>query len=160
MSLDNLISFLLIAVIIGAIVVVAIHFLRKQGVSGNKPEGRKIRVLVVDSDANARETLVKFLRFEKTLEIVGVASSGRAAIKQAKQLNPTVVVLDVSLEDMEGIAVAKAISQEMPNMQFVFTRGASEPEPPSWVPGMPKPLPKPLDYHELIKTIQQASHYR
>jgi len=160
MNFYNLVFFLLIAIIAGIIVGLGIYFLRNQGVSAIRQEERKTQVLVVDSDAKARETLVKFLRFEKTLEIIGVASSGKTAIEQAKQLHPSVILLDISLADMDGIAVAKILSQEIPSMRFVFIQDTSEPEPQNLAHVIHRPLTKPLDFRELIKAIQRANHYQ
>jgi len=160
MNFYYLVFLLLIAVIAGIVVVLGIYFLRNQGVSATRQKERKTQLMVVDSDANAREMLVKFLRFEKTLEIIGVASSGKTAIEQAKQLHPSVILLNISLADMDGIAVAKILSQEIPSIRFVFIQDTSEPEPQNLAHEIYRPLTKPLDFHELIKAIQRANRYR
>ncbi|NCC37172.1 MAG: response regulator, partial [Chloroflexia bacterium] len=65
-------------------------------------EGEKIRVLIVDDIVDTREQLEKLLFFEKDIEVVGKASSGREAIAMAGQLHPNVILMDINMPDMDG----------------------------------------------------------
>jgi DNA-binding NarL/FixJ family response regulator len=70
-------------------------------------ERTKIRLLVVDDHKIMREGLVSMLRNESELEIVGQAENGREAIHLARQLKPDVVIMDISMPDMNGVDAAQ-----------------------------------------------------
>jgi DNA-binding NarL/FixJ family response regulator len=153
-------SILLIALVIASVLIVAFFLLRDyQTMPTNSQMETKIRVLVVDSDPNARDTLVKFLRFEKSLVIVGEAPTGQAAIEQAVQLKPAVVLLDLSLSDMQGLAVVQSIARQVPGIRFVFTRESSFSEPADWPAVLSAPLVKPVDYRKLIEALRRAERF-
>jgi DNA-binding NarL/FixJ family response regulator len=67
------------------------------------------KVLVVDDHGMVREGLVCLLKGHAGIQVVGQAADGRDAIKEAKRLSPDVVVMDVSLPGMDGIAAAQAL---------------------------------------------------
>jgi DNA-binding NarL/FixJ family response regulator len=75
---------------------------------------RVIRVLVVDDHPIVRRRLCALLTAEPELEVVGEAASGREAMLKAAELRPNVVVLDVSLPDMDGLEVARQIGKIVP----------------------------------------------
>jgi two-component system response regulator AlgR len=156
---NDIALFFLLALGVGAIIVLGIFLLRSQGMVESGDDEKRIRLLVVDSDANSREMLTKFLRFDKTLDIVGVASTGKAAVEQTRQSIPTLVLLDISLPDMDGLSVAKEIAREMPGMKFVFIRNSSDVLPENWPPKIAQPFVKPLDFHKLVDALTQAQRY-
>lgn len=123
------------------------------------PTSTPVSVLVVDSAPQTRANIVKFLRLTPAVFIVGEAATGQAAITQAEQLHPSVVLLDLTLPDLDGLTVAKAIANEMPTTRFVLTREATTREPADWPPGLAAPLVKPLNYHNLIRAIHQARRF-
>ncbi len=82
--------------------------------------GDKIRVLVVDDIAETRENVRKLLQFEADIEVVGAARTGREAIQLSQETNPDVVLMDINMPDMDGIAATEAIRQTMPAIQVVI----------------------------------------
>ncbi len=80
----------------------------------------KIRVLIVDDVAETRENVRKLLQFEADLEVVSAARTGREAIQLAQETNPDVVLMDINMPDMDGIAATEAIRQKMPFVQVVI----------------------------------------
>jgi len=83
-------------------------------------DGDKIRVLIVDDVAETRENIRKLLQFEADLEVVSAARTGREAIQLAQETNPDVVLMDINMPDMDGIAATEAIRQKMPFVQVVI----------------------------------------
>jgi pilus assembly protein CpaE len=83
-------------------------------------DGEKIRVLIVDDVAETRENIRKLLQFESDIEVVAAARTGREAIQLAQESNPDVVLMDINMPDMDGIAATEAIRQKMPSVQVVI----------------------------------------
>lgn len=78
-----------------------------------------IRVLLADDHAVVREGLVSMLADQPDVKVVGEAIDGRDAIDQAQRLQPDVVVMDVSMPQLNGDLVAERIKQEMPATRIV-----------------------------------------
>jgi two-component system, LytTR family, response regulator len=69
-----------------------------------------LRVLVVDDEAPARRKLLRLLRSDATVQVVGEADSGESAIAAIEKHRPDVVLLDVQMPGQSGFDVARAIS--------------------------------------------------
>ncbi len=83
-------------------------------------EGDKIRVLIVDDVAETRDNVRKLLQFEADIEVVAAARTGREAIQLTQESNPDVVLMDINMPDMDGIAATEIIRQKMPFVQVVI----------------------------------------
>jgi len=68
-----------------------------------------IRVLLVDDHALARTGLRMVLDFEPDIEVVGEAATGRQAVHSARRLEPDVVLMDVRMPELDGIAATREI---------------------------------------------------
>jgi two-component system, chemotaxis family, protein-glutamate methylesterase/glutaminase len=68
------------------------------------------RVLVVDDSAFARTTLSRLLRASGKLEVVGTASDGEVALHRIAELDPDVVTLDLTMPEVDGIAVLRRLA--------------------------------------------------
>lgn len=68
-----------------------------------------LRVLVVDDEAPARRKVLRLLREEASLEIVGEADSGEAAVAAIKKHRPDLIFLDVQMPGLDGFAVIRAL---------------------------------------------------
>ena len=73
-----------------------------------------IRVLIADDEALTRETLRDYLEFDDELEIVGEASDGAVAVRQARALAPDVILMDMQMPVMDGVAATAEIMQVLP----------------------------------------------
>ena len=69
-----------------------------------------LRVLIVDDEAPARRKLLRLLRDESTLEIVGEADNAESAIAAIEKYRPDLVFLDVQMPGADGFDVVRAIS--------------------------------------------------
>ena len=84
-----------------------------------RPEDPRLRVLLADDHPLVREGLAGLLRLEPDIELVGEALDGEMALRMVRQLQPDVVVLDVSMPQVNGIAAAHHIAAEMPQVRIV-----------------------------------------
>ncbi|MEX0744327.1 MAG: response regulator transcription factor [Phycisphaeraceae bacterium] len=73
---------------------------------------RKVRVLLADDHTIFRQGLRTLLETMGDLEVVGEASNGREAVDLARELRPDIVIMDVSMPEMDGIEAARRISDE------------------------------------------------
>ncbi|MEO8698563.1 MAG: chemotaxis-specific protein-glutamate methyltransferase CheB [Kofleriaceae bacterium] len=70
---------------------------------------RKPRVLVVDDSAFARSVLTRILRSTGTIDVLGTARDGRDALAQIAALDPDLITLDLTMPDLGGIDVLRAL---------------------------------------------------
>lgn len=82
-------------------------------------EPKKIRVMLVDDHAVVRSGLGAFLMVNKDLELVGEAESGEEAIRKVPQLKPDVVLMDLKMPGMGGVAAIRALHQEHPLLRII-----------------------------------------
>jgi DNA-binding NarL/FixJ family response regulator len=81
-----------------------------------------IRVLVVDDHPIVRQGLVGVLSDEADLEVVGEASSGREAVALVARLRPDVVLLDLEMPELGGVAAIPQLKSAHPSVEvLVFT---------------------------------------
>lgn len=80
----------------------------------------KIRVLIVDDEALARERIRSLLQGALEIEIVGECSSGFQAVTEIERLNPDLIFLDVQMPELDGFEViAQLGAASMPTVIFV-----------------------------------------
>ena len=78
-----------------------------------------IRILIVDDHAVVRQGLKMFLALDEELTIVGEAANGEEAIRRAHELVPDVVLMDLLMPVMDGIAATEVIRRELPDVQVI-----------------------------------------
>ncbi len=78
------------------------------------------RVLIADDDHLMRAGLVELLTADPTIEIVGQASTGRDAVQQALRIAPDIVLMDVRMPDLDGIAATRQLSQAAPHTRVLI----------------------------------------
>ena len=84
--------------------------------SGKK---EKIRVLVADDHPVVRKGLQFCLAKRDRLKVVGEAADGDEALKRCRELQPDVVLMDISMPRMNGLAVTELIRKEIPNVKVL-----------------------------------------
>jgi NarL family two-component system response regulator LiaR len=89
----------------------------EEGVSLNEP--RPIRVLLVDDHAMVRRGLSAFLLVFDDLELVGEVGSGEEAVHLCTQVQPDVVLMDLVMPGMDGVAATRAIRARCPQTQVI-----------------------------------------
>ncbi|MBI5565306.1 MAG: response regulator transcription factor, partial [Chloroflexi bacterium] len=80
----------------------------------------KIRVLVVDDHSLFREGIVGTLSRQPDIEVVGEASDGLEAVVVARNLQPDVILMDVTMPGTDGIEATRLIKQERPETRIVM----------------------------------------
>jgi pilus assembly protein CpaE len=118
----------------------------------------KIRVLIVDDVSETRENVKKLLQFEADVEVVGVARTGKEAIQASQDLSPDVVLMDINMPDMDGIAATEAIRSKQQAVQVVILSVQSDQNymRRAMLAGARDFLTKPPMGDELISAIRRA----
>ena len=118
----------------------------------------RIRVLIVDDIPETRDHLAKLLGFEQDIEVAGAASSGTEAIAQAIKLLPDVVLMDINMPDMDGIAATERLSAQVPTAAVVMmsVQGEADYLRRSMLAGAREFLVKPFSSDELTASIRQV----
>src|SRR5919112_2641486 len=118
----------------------------------------QIRVLIVDDIPETRDHLTKLLGFESDIEVVGSAASGVEAIDLALRLNPDVVLMDINMPDMDGIATTEHLSSRVPSAAVVMmsVQGEADYLRRSMLAGAREFLVKPFSSDELTSSIRQV----
>jgi DNA-binding NarL/FixJ family response regulator len=76
-------------------------------------------VLVVDDNAAIRQALRQLFASEADFEVCGEARNGREAIEKADDLNPDLIVMDLSMPVMNGIEAARVLKRLMPAVPII-----------------------------------------
>lgn len=79
-----------------------------------------VRVLLADDEAVVRRGLRARLQLEPDLQVVGEARTGAEALRLAQMLEPDVVLMDVQMPDMDGIAATAALRRAVPRCAVVI----------------------------------------
>ena len=79
-----------------------------------------IKVLIADDHAIVRAGMRTLLRSEPTLELVGEATGGYETLELVGRTYPDILVLDLSMPDLDGIAVTRKIKSQFPDLRILI----------------------------------------
>jgi len=88
----------------------------------------KIRLLIADDHTMLRQGLRRALEEDDRLEVVAEAASGDEAVRLAMALRPDVVLMDVTMPFMDGVAATREITSRLPNTRIVMLTMHHDPE--------------------------------
>ena len=117
-----------------------------------------IKVLIVDDIPETRDHLTKLLGFEQEIDVAGTAGSGEDAIRIALDLRPDVIVMDINMPGMDGVAAAEIISQRLPSSPIIMmsVHGEAEQLRRAIAAGAREFLVKPFSADEFSTTIKRV----
>jgi two-component system response regulator NreC len=79
----------------------------------------KLRILLADDHKIVREGLRTLIEKQPGTEVVGEADSGRMALKLTRELKPDVVIMDITMPDLNGIEATRQIHSEIPGVKVI-----------------------------------------
>jgi NarL family two-component system response regulator LiaR len=118
-----------------------------------------IRVLLVDDHNVVRSGLATFLRAYDDLELVGEAKNGLEAVKLCHEKQPDVILMDLMMPEMDGIAATRAILAEHPGIKIIAMTSFEEEQLVQGVlaAGAISYLIKNITSDDLAKAIRDAA---
>lgn len=84
------------------------------------PDSRPVRIVIADDHALYRRSLRIVLSLDRDLVVIGEASNGREAVDACHALRPDVLVMDVQMPRLGGLAVLEELSDEFPDMKVLM----------------------------------------
>lgn len=78
-----------------------------------------IRVMIVDDHPQVRRGLSVFLELWDDLQLVGEADNGEKAVSLAGQIRPNIILMDLAMPVMDGVAATRLIKQQYPDIRIV-----------------------------------------
>lgn len=118
-----------------------------------------IRILIADDHAVVRQGLRTFLELHDDVDVVGEADTGAAAVQQARDLSPDVVLMDLVMPEMSGLDAIRQIRTDVPEAQVLVLTSYTEDEKvfPAIRAGAAGYLLKDVSPAELIDAVR-ATH--
>lgn len=80
----------------------------------------KIRILVVDDHTILRAGLRMMLNAQPDMEVIGEAQDGRQALQEAQRLQPDVILMDITMPDVNGIEATRHIKRVLPEVKILM----------------------------------------
>jgi NarL family two-component system response regulator LiaR len=118
----------------------------------------RIRVLIVDDHPMVRQGLRTFLELHEEIEVMGEAANGLEAVEQVRQLRPDVVLMDLVMPQLDGIAAIRQIRTISPSSQVLALTSFAEDDKvfPAIEAGALGYLLKDVNPDDLVKAIEAA----
>src|SRR5438270_421992 len=80
-----------------------------------------IKLLLVDDHPIVRRGVASCLAKEPGVQVIGEAANGQDALKKVRELNPDIVLMDVDMPQMDGLAVTQVLRKEMPHIKVLIS---------------------------------------
>jgi pilus assembly protein CpaE len=120
--------------------------------------GEPIRVVIVDDIVETRDHLAKLLSFESDIAVIGSVGSGQEALNHATPTPVVVLLLDINMPGMDGIATAEQLSLRVPTASIIMMSVQGEPDylRRAMLAGAREFLVKPFSSDELAASIRNV----
>jgi NarL family two-component system response regulator LiaR len=118
-----------------------------------------IRVLVVDDHAVVREGLRTFLELQEGIEVAGEAADGEEAIEAAERLRPDVVLMDLVMPALDGLAAMRVLRERVPGARVIVLTSFADDDKllPALRAGAAGYLLKNAEPQELARAVRAAN---
>ncbi len=119
-----------------------------------------IRILLVDDHQVVREWLRRMLELETDLRVVGEAADAEGALAQADSLLPEIILMDIKMNDTDGIELTRQITQKQPSSNVIMLTLYDEYLPQAIAAGAKGYLLKDIRREELVRAIRAVKQGR
>ncbi len=121
----------------------------------------KTSVIIVDDTEESREMILRMLQFDASIEVAGSARTGVEAIDLAQRVKPDVIVMDINMPDMDGIAATDAIRKKVPFAQVIILSVQNDANymRQAMLAGARDFLSKPPQIEELINAVKRGGEF-
>ena len=121
--------------------------------------GRKIKVMLADDHLVVRMGLAAIISIERDMELVGEAADGAEAVKLAAKLRPDVVIMDIMMPKLDGVAATAEILRNNPDTRILIltTFGTSDDLRRALAEGATGALVKDSAQTELVSAIRECA---
>jgi DNA-binding NarL/FixJ family response regulator len=89
------------------------------------PAASPVRVLVADDHRLFADALTVMLAGEEQIECVGIAANGQEAVERTAELQPDVVLMDISMPVLDGFEATRQLRRDHPDVQVVVLTGSN-----------------------------------
>ena len=79
----------------------------------------KLRIILAEDHETVREGIKLLVNSQPDMEVIGEASNGSAAIKAVQKLKPDIIVMDISMPEINGLKATKRIKQDSPQIKIL-----------------------------------------
>ena len=120
---------------------------------------KKIRIAIADDHSVVRMGLAALLKYERDMTVVGKASDGQEAVRLAQTEQPDVVIMDLMMPVLDGVAATARIRKECPNVRVLVltTFGSSADVSRALAAGASGALMKDASNDELLEAIRTVA---
>ncbi len=122
----------------------------------------KIKVVIVDDSRETVDNIRTLLKFESNMEVVGAAYNGKECIQLCEKLRPDIVLMDVNMPEMDGLAATQIINMQLPETGVIIMSVQSEKEylKKAMFAGAREYIVKPFSSEDLTQTILKTYEFQ
>ncbi|BES64966.1 response regulator transcription factor [Gottschalkiaceae bacterium SANA] len=119
-----------------------------------------IRIMIADDQALLRKSLGQIISTDEEISVVAMASTGREAIDECERLKPDIIMMDIEMPEMDGIAALKIIKEKVPQTKIIILTTFDNKENiiASFLAKADGYITKDIDPQELITTIKCVNY--
>lgn len=119
---------------------------------------KKIKILIVDDQKNVRQSLGTILGLIDDFEVAGEAADGEEAIRLAARLDPDIVLMDMSMSELDGTSATRSIKRDDPavGVLMLTMHGSQDARRRAFEAGVDGFMEKGIAMNELADSIRRV----